>query len=66
MKNKKKRNGKFLDLMWIIISIINIFNNFYMYEIKNNVYYFFVNYLWFMLFGCWIIILLFDIFDDKI
>lgn len=62
----KKRNGKFLDLMWIIISIINIFNNFYMYEIKNNVYYLFVNYLWFMLFGCWIIILLFDIFDDKI
>ena len=62
----KKRNGKFLDLMWIIISIINIFNNFYMYEIKNNVYYLFVNYLWFMLFGCWIIILLFDIFDDRI
>lgn len=62
----KKRNGKFLDLMWIIISIINIFNNFYMYEIKNNVYYLFVNYLWFMLFGCWIIILLLDIFDDKI
>ena len=62
----KKRNGKFLNLMWIIISIINIFNNFYMYEIKNNVYYLFVNYLWFMLFGCWIIILLLDIFDDKI
>ena len=62
----KKRNGKFLHLMWIIISIINIFNNFYMYEIKNNVYYLFVNYLWFMLFGCWIIILLLDIFDDKI
>lgn len=62
----KKRNGKFLDLMWIIISIINIFNNFYMYEIKNNVYYLFVNYLWFMLLGCWIIILLFDIFDDRI
>ena len=62
----KKRNGKFLDLMWIIVSIINIFNNFYMYEIKNNVYYLFVNYLWFMLFGCWIIILLLDIFDDKI
>ncbi len=62
----KKRNGKFLDLMWIIISIINIFNNFYMYEIKNNVYYLFVNYLWFMLLGCWIIILLLDIFDDKI
>ena len=52
--------------MWIIISIINIFNNFYMYEIKNNVYYLFVNDLWFMLLGCWIIILLFDIFDDKI
>ena len=32
----KKRNGKFLHLMWIIISIINIFNNFYMYEIKND------------------------------
>lgn len=62
----KKRNGKFLDLMWIIISIINIFNNFYMYEIKNNVYYLFVNHLWFMLLGCWIIILLLDIFDDKI
>ena len=62
----KKRNGKFLHLMWIIISIINIFNNFYMYEIKNNVYYLFVNYLWFMLFGCWIIILLLDIFDDRI
>ena len=62
----KKRNGKILDLMWIIVSIINIFNNFYMYEIKNNVYYLFVNYLWFMLFGCWIIILLLDIFDDKI
>ena len=62
----KKRNGKFLHLMWIIVSIINIFNNFYMYEIKNNVYYLFVNYLWFMLFGCWIIILLLDIFDDKI
>lgn len=62
----KKRNGKFLHLMWIIISIINIFNNFYMYEIKNNVYYLFVNYLWFMLLGCWIIILLLDIFDDKI
>ena len=62
----KKRNGKFLDLMWIIISIINIFNNFYMYEIKNNVYYLFINYLWFMLLGCWIIILLLDIFDDKI
>lgn len=62
----KKRNGKFLDLMWIIVSIINIFNNFYMYEIKNNVYYLFVNYLWFMLLGCWIIILLLDIFDDKI
>ena len=62
----KKRNGKFLHLMWIIISIINIFNNFYMYEIKNNVYYLFVNYLWFMLFGCWIIILLLDIFDDNI
>ena len=62
----KKRNGKFLDLMWIIISIINIFNNFYMYEIKNNVHYLFINYLWFMLFGCWIIILLLDIFDDKI
>ena len=62
----KKRNGKFLDLMWIIISIINIFNNFYMYEIKNNVYYLFVNYLWFMLLGCWIIILLLDIFDDRI
>ena len=62
----KKRNGKFLYLMWIIVSIINIFNNFYMYEIKNNVYYLFVNYLWFMLFGCWIIILLLDIFDDKI
>ena len=61
-----KKNGKFLDLMWIIISIINIFNNFYMYEIKNNVYYLFVNYLWFMLLGCWIIILLFDIFDDRI
>ena len=62
----KKRNGKFLDLMWIIVSIINIFNNFYMYEIKNNVHYLFINYLWFMLFGCWIIILLLDIFDDKI
>ena len=62
----KKRNGKFLNLMWIIVSIINIFNNFYMYEIKNNVYYLFVNYLWFMLLGCWIIILLLDIFDDKI
>ena len=62
----KKRNGKFLHLMWIIVSIINIFNNFYMYEIKNNVYYLFVNYLWFMLFGCWIIILLLDIFDGKI
>lgn len=62
----KKRNEKFLDLMWIIVNIINIFNNFYMYEIKNNVYYLFVNYLWFMLLGCWIIILLFDIFDDKI
>ena len=62
----KKGNGKFLNLMWIIISIINIFNNFYMYEIKNNVYYLFVNYLWFMLLGCWIIILLLDIFDDKI
>ena len=62
----KKRNGKFLHLMWIIVSIINIFNNFYMYEIKNNVYYLFVNYLWFVLFGCWIIILLLDIFDDKI
>ena len=62
----KKRNEKFLHLMWIIVSIINIFNNFYMYEIKNNVYYLFVNYLWFMLFGCWIIILLLDIFDDKI
>ena len=62
----KKRNGKFLDLMWIIVSIINIFNNFYMYEIKNNVYYLFVNYLWFMLLGCWIIILLLDIFNDKI
>ena len=62
----KKRNGKFLDLMWIIISIINIFNNFYMYEIKNNVYYLFVNYLWFMLLGCWIIVLLLDIFADKI
>ena len=62
----KKRNEKFLHLMWIIISIINIFNNFYMYEIKNNVYYLFVNYLWFMLLGCWIIILLLDIFDDKI
>lgn len=62
----KKRNGKFLYLMWIIVSIINIFNNFYMYEIKNNVYYLFVNYLWFMLLGCWIIILLLDIFDDKI
>ena len=62
----KKRNGKILDLMWIIVSIINIFNNCYMYEIKNNVYYLFVNYLWFMLFGCWIIILLLDIFDDKI
>lgn len=62
----KKRNGKFLHLIWIIISIINIFNNFYMYEIKNNVYYLFVNYLWFMLLGCWIIILLLDIFDDKI
>ena len=62
----KKRNGKFLHLMWIIISIINIFNNFYMYEIKNNVYYLFVNYLWFMLLGCWIIILLLDIFDDRI
>ena len=62
----KKRNGKFLYLMWIIVSIINIFNNFYMYEIKNNIYYLFVNYLWFMLFGCWIIILLLDIFDDKI
>lgn len=62
----KKRNGKFLHLMWIIVSIINIFNNFYMYEIKNNVYYLFVNYLWFMLLGCWIIILLLDIFDDKI
>ena len=62
----KKRNGKFLHLMWIIVSIINIFNNFYMYEIKNNVYYLFINYLWFMLLGCWIIILLLDIFDDKI
>ena len=62
----KKRNGKFLHLMWIIVSIINIFNNFYMYEIKNNVYYLFVNYLQFMLLGCWIIILLLDIFDDKI
>ena len=62
----KKRNGKFLHLMWIIVSIVNIFNNFYMYEIKNNVYYLFVNYLWFMLLGCWIIILLLDIFDDKI
>ena len=62
----KKRNGKFLHLMWIIVSIINIFNNFYMYEIKNNVCYLFVNYLWFMLLGCWIIILLLDIFDDKI
>ena len=62
----KKRNGKFLHLMWIIISIISIFNNFYMYEIKNNVYYLFVNYLWFMLLGCWIIILLLDIFDDII
>ena len=62
----KKINEKFLHLMWIIISIINIFNNFYMYEIKNNVYYLFVNYLWFMLLGCWIIILLLDIFDDKI
>ena len=62
----KKRNGKFLHLMWIIVSIVNIFNNFYMYEIKNNVYYLFVNYLWFMLLGCWIIILLFDIFDDRI
>ena len=62
----KKRNGKFLHLMWIIVSIINIFNNFYMYEIKNNVYYLFVNYLWFVLLGCWIIILLLDIFDDKI
>lgn len=62
----KKRNGKFLHLMWIIVSIINIFNNFYMYEIKNNVYYLFVNYLWFMLLGCWIIILLLDIFDDRI
>ena len=44
----KKRNGKFLDLMWIIISIINVFNNFYMhdmYEIKNNAYYLFLNYL---------------------
>ena len=40
----KKRNGKFLDLMWIIVSIINIFNNFYMYEIKNNVHYLFINY----------------------
>ena len=62
----KKINEKFLHLMWIIVSIINIFNNFYMYEIKNNVYYLFVNYLWFMLLGCWIIILLLDIFDDKI
>ena len=62
----KKRNEKFLHLMWIIVSIINIFNNFYMYEIKNNVHYLFINYLWFMLFGCWIIILLLDIFDDKI
>ena len=62
----KKRNEKFLHLMWIIVSIINIFNNFYMYEIKNNVYYLFVNYLWFMLLGCWIIILLLDIFDDRI
>ena len=62
----KKRNGKFLHLMWIIISIINIFNNFYMYEIKNNVHYLFINYLWFMLLSCWIIILLLDIFDDKI
>ena len=62
----KKINEKFLHLMWIIVSIINIFNNFYMYEIKNNVHYLFINYLWFMLFGCWIIILLLDIFDDKI
>ena len=62
----KKINEKFLHLMWIIVSIINIFNNFYMYEIKNNVRYLFINYLWFMLLGCWIIILLLDIFDDKI
>lgn len=62
----KKRNEKFLHLIWIIVSIINIFNNFYMYEIKNNVHYLFINYLWFMLLGCWIIILLFDIFDDRI
>ena len=62
----KKRNGKFLHLMWIIVSIINIFNNFYMYEIKNNVHYLFINYLWFILLVCWIIILLLDIFDDKI
>ena len=62
----KKRNEKFLHLMWIIVSIINIFNNFYMYEIKNNVHYLFINYLWFMLLSCWIIILLLDIFDDKI